>query len=72
MAEDKETEGTKEEETDGENVENEAVESDETETNEVKVGSINEKVQRVLDKVLSKLKELTKSYKQYKWSHHKV
>ena len=29
MDEDKETEGTKEEETDGENVENEAVESDE-------------------------------------------
>ena len=42
------------------------------ETTEIKVGSINEKVQRVLDKVLSKLKELTKSYKRYRWSHHKV
>ena len=58
MAEDKETEGSQEEETDGENVENETVESNETETNEVKVGSINDKVQRVLDKVLSKLKRV--------------
>ena len=41
-----------------ENVENETVESNETETNEVKVGSINDKVQRVLDKVLSKLKRV--------------
>ena len=58
MAEDKETEGKTEEETDGENVEDEAVESDEGETGEIKVGGINEKVQRVLDKVLSKLKRV--------------
>ena len=58
VVEDKETEGTKEEEADGENVESEAVESNETETNEVKVGSITEKVQKVLDKVLSKLKRV--------------
>ena len=58
VAEDKETEGTKEEETDGENVEDEAVESDEAETGEIKVSSINEKVQRVLNKVLSKLKRV--------------
>ena len=58
VAEDKETEDAKEEETDGENVENETVESNETETNEVKVGSISDKVQKVLDKVLSKLKRV--------------
>jgi len=58
VAEDKETEDAKEEETDGENVEDETVESDEPETSEIKVGSINEKVQRVLDKVLSKLKRV--------------
>ena len=39
-------------------MENETVESNETETNEVKVGSINDKVKRVLDKVLSKLKRV--------------
>ena len=58
VAEDKETEGTKEEETDGENVEDEAVESNEGETGEIKVSGINEKVQRVLDKVLAKLKRV--------------
>ena len=58
MVEDKETEGTKEEETDGENVEDEAVESDEAENTEIEAGSINVKVQRVLDKVLSKLKRV--------------
>ncbi len=58
VAEDKETEDAKEEETDGENVEDEAVESDEPETSEIKVSGINEKVQRVLDKVLSKLKRV--------------
>ena len=58
MAEDKETEGKTEEETDGENVENETVESNETKTNEVKVSGINEKVKKVLDKVLSKLKRV--------------
>ena len=58
MAEDKETEGKTEEETDGENVEDEAVESNESETGEIKVSGINEKVQRVLDKVLSKLKRV--------------
>ena len=58
VAEDKETEDAKEEETDGENVENETVESNETETNEVKVSGINDKVQKVLDKVLSKLKRV--------------
>ncbi len=58
VAEDKETEDAKEEETDGENVENETIESNETETTEVKVSGINEKVQRVLDKVLSKLKRV--------------
>ena len=58
VVEDKETEDAKEEETDGENVENETIESNETETTEVKVSGINEKVQRVLDKVLSKLKRV--------------
>jgi len=58
MAEDKETEGTKEEETDGENVEDEAVESDEQEDISIKENSINVKVQKVLDKVLSKLKRV--------------
>ena len=58
VAEDKETEGKTEEETDGENVEDEAVESNESETGEIKVSGINEKVQRVLDKVLSKLKRV--------------
>ena len=56
--EDKETEGTKEEETDGENVEDEAVESDEREVVSVKENSIGVKVQKVLDKVLSKLKRV--------------
>ena len=58
VAEDKETEGTKEEETDGENVEDEAVESDEQESISIKENSINVKVQKVLDKVLSKLKRV--------------
>ena len=58
VAEDKETEGTKEEETDGENVEDEAVESDEREVVSVKENSIGVKVQKVLDKVLSKLKRV--------------
>ena len=58
VVEDKETEGSQKEETDGENVENETIESNETETTEVKVSGINEKVQRVLDKVLSKLKRV--------------
>ena len=58
VAEDKETEGTTEEETDGENVEDEAVESDEAENTEIEAGSINVKVQRVLEKVLSKLKRV--------------
>jgi hypothetical protein len=58
VAEDKETEGKTEEETDGENVEDEAVESDEAENTEIEAGSINVKVQRVLDKVLSKLKRV--------------
>ena len=58
VVEDKETEGSQKEETDGENVENETIESNETETNEIKVSGINEKVQRVLDKVLSKLKRV--------------
>ncbi len=58
VAEDKETEGSQEEETDSENVENETVESNETKTNEVKVSGINEKVKKVLDKVLSKLKRV--------------
>ena len=58
VAEDKETEGTKEEETDGENVEDEAVESDEGETVSIKENSISVKVQKVLDKVLSKLKRV--------------
>ena len=56
--EDKETEGTKEEEADDENVEDEAVESNEAENTEIEAGSINVKVQRVLDKVLSKLKRV--------------
>ena len=58
VVEDKEAEGSQKEETDGENVENETIESNETETTEVKVSGINEKVQRVLDKVLSKLKRV--------------
>ena len=58
VAEDKETEGTKEEEADDENVEDEAVESDEQEAVSVKESSINVKVQKVLDKVLSKLKRV--------------
>ena len=58
VVEDKETEGSQKEETDGENVENETIKSNETETTEVKVSGINEKVQRVLDKVLSKLKRV--------------
>ena len=58
VAEDKETEGTKEEETDGENVEDKAVESDEREVVSVKENSIGVKVQKVLDKVLSKLKRV--------------
>ena len=58
VAEDKETEGTKEEETDGENVEDEAVESDEGEVVSIKENSISVKVQKVLDKVLSKLKRV--------------
>ena len=58
VAEDKETEGTKEEETDGENVEDEAVESNEREVVSVKENSIGVKVQKVLDKVLSKLKRV--------------
>jgi len=58
VAEDKETEGTKEEETDGENVEDEAVESDEGEVVSIKESSISVKVQKVLDKVLSKLKRV--------------
>ena len=58
MAEDKETEGTTEEETDGENVEDEAVESDEGEAVSIKENSISVKVQKVLDKVLSKLKRV--------------
>ena len=58
VAEDKETEGKTEEETDGENVEDEAVESDEAENTEIEAGSINVKVQRVLEKVLSKLKRV--------------
>jgi hypothetical protein len=63
VAEDKETEGSQKEETDGENVENETIESNETETNEIKVSGINEKVQRVLDKVLSKLKRVDQKLK---------
>jgi len=58
VVEDKETEGTKEEEADGENVEDEAVESDEQEAVSVKENSISVKVQKVLDKVLSKLKRV--------------
>ena len=58
VVEDKEAEGSQKEETDGENVENETIKSNETETTEVKVSGINEKVQRVLDKVLSKLKRV--------------
>ena len=58
VAEDKETEGTTEEETDGENVEDEAVESDEGEAVSIKENSIGVKVQKVLDKVLSKLKRV--------------
>ena len=58
VAEDKETEGKTEEETDGENVEDEAVESDEGETVSIKENSISVKVQKVLDKVLSKLKRV--------------
>ena len=58
VAEDKETEGTKEEETDGENVEDEAVESHEREVVSIKENSISVKVQKVLDKVLSKLKRV--------------
>jgi len=58
VAEDKETEGTKEEEADGENVEDEATESNEPEAVSVKDSSINLKVQRVLEKVLSKLKRI--------------
>ena len=58
VAEDKETEGTTEEETDGENVEDEAVESDEQEDISIKENSISVKVQKVLDKVLSKLKRV--------------
>ena len=58
VAEDKETEGTTEEETDGENVEDEAVESDEGEAVSIKENSISVKVQKVLDKVLSKLKRV--------------
>ena len=58
VAEDKETEGTKEEETDGENVEDEAVESDEGESVSIEENSISVKVQKVLDKVLSKLKRV--------------
>ncbi len=58
VAEDKETEGTKEEETDGENVEDEAVESNEREVVSIKENSISVKVQKVLDKVLSKLKRV--------------
>ena len=58
VAEDKETEGKTEEETDGENVEDEAVESDEGEVVSIKENSISVKVQKVLDKVLSKLKRV--------------
>ena len=58
VAEDKETEGTTEEETDGENVEDEAVESDEGEAVSIKENSISVKVQKVLDKVLAKLKRV--------------
>ena len=58
VAEDKETEGTTEEETDGENVEDEAVESDEGESVSIEENSISVKVQKVLDKVLSKLKRV--------------
>ena len=58
VAEDKETEGKTEEETDGENVEDEAVESDEGEVVSIKESSISVKVQKVLDKVLSKLKRV--------------
>jgi len=58
VAEDKETEGKTEEETDGENVEDEAVESNEREVVSVKENSIGVKVQKVLDKVLSKLKRV--------------
>ncbi len=58
VAEDKETEGTKEEEADDENVEDEATESNEPEAVSVKDSSINLKVQRVLQKVLSKLKRI--------------
>ena len=58
MAEDKETEGTKEEETNDENVEDEAIESNEQKNISVKENSISVKVQKVLDKVLSKLKRV--------------
>jgi len=58
VAEDKETEGTTEEETDSENVEDEAVESDEGEAVSIKENSISVKVQKVLDKVLAKLKRV--------------
>ena len=56
MAEDKETEGQEEKEATSEDVEDKTIKPTETKTASIKESSITLKVQKVLDKVLAKLK----------------
>ena len=58
VAEDKETEGQQEKEATSEDVEDKTIKSTETKTASIKESSITLKVQKVLDKVLSKLKRV--------------
>jgi len=58
VAEDKETEGQEEKEATSEDVEDETIKPTETKTASIKESSITLKVQKVLDKVLAKLKRV--------------
>ena len=58
VAEDKETEGQEEKEATSEDVEDKTIKSTETKTASIKESSITLKVQKVLDKVLAKLKRV--------------
>ena len=58
VAEDKETEGQEENEATSEDVEDKTIKSTETKTASIKESSITLKVQKVLDKVLAKLKRV--------------
>ena len=58
MAEDKETEGQEEKEATSEDVEDKTIKPTETKTASIKESSITLKVQKVLDKVLAKLKRV--------------